>query len=85
MIDASKLAEELHNEQEQTTLHENDCKILESKLRELQVNCEHSEIYSHLLKPILLSLYYHTMKINDYCFTIELCTLRLIQNKRLEA
>ena len=56
MIDASKLAEELHNEQEQTTLHENDCKILESKLRELQVNGEHSEIYSHLLRPIELSL-----------------------------
>merc|ERR1719244_1099846 len=43
MIDASKLAEELHNEQEQTSLHENDSKILESKLRELQTNIEETE------------------------------------------
>ena len=38
MIDASKIAEELHNEQEQTGVHENDCKLLESKIKDLQVN-----------------------------------------------
>ena len=37
MIDASKIAEELHNEQELTGVHENDCKLLESKMKDLQV------------------------------------------------
>ena len=37
MIDASKIAEELHNEQELTGVHENDCKLLESKIKDLQV------------------------------------------------
>ena len=42
MVDASKLAEELHGEQEQAGLLENDRKLLESKLKEIQVylsNC----------------------------------------------
>ena len=38
MIDASKLAEELSGEQEQAGLLENDKKLLESKLKEIQVN-----------------------------------------------
>ena len=38
MIDASKLAEELHGEQEQAGVLENDRKLLESKLKEVQVN-----------------------------------------------
>ena len=37
MIDASKLAEELHGEQEQVGVLENDRKLLESKLKEVQV------------------------------------------------
>ena len=37
MIDASKIAEELHNEQEQTVVIENERKLLESKLKEIQV------------------------------------------------
>lgn len=37
MIDASKLAEELHGEQEQAGVLENDRKLLESKLKEVQV------------------------------------------------
>ena len=37
MIDASKLAEELHAEQEQAGVLENDGKLLESKLKEVQV------------------------------------------------
>lgn len=38
MIDASKLAEELHGEQEQAGLLENERKLLESKLKEVQVD-----------------------------------------------
>ena len=38
MIDASKLAEELHGEQEQAGVLENERKLLESKLKEVQVN-----------------------------------------------
>ena len=38
MIDASKLAEELHGEQEQAGVLENERKHLESKLKEIQVN-----------------------------------------------
>ena len=38
MIDASKLAEELHAEQEQAGVLENERKLLESKLKEVQVN-----------------------------------------------
>ena len=37
MIDASKLAEELHGEQEQAGVLENERKLLESKLKEIQV------------------------------------------------
>ena len=37
MIDASKLAEELHSEQEQAGILENERKLLESKLKEIQV------------------------------------------------
>ena len=37
MIDASKLAEELHSEQEQSGILENERKLLESKLKEIQV------------------------------------------------
>ena len=37
MIDASKLAEELHGEQEQAGVRENERKLLESKLKEIQV------------------------------------------------
>ena len=37
MIDASKIAEELHNEQEQAGIIENERKLLESKLKEIQV------------------------------------------------
>ena len=37
MIDASKLAEELHSEQEQSGVLENERKLLESKLKEIQV------------------------------------------------
>ena len=37
MIDASKLAEELHGEQEQAGILENERKLLESKLKEIQV------------------------------------------------
>ena len=37
MIDASKIAEELHNEQEQAGVIENERKLLESKLKEIQV------------------------------------------------
>ena len=37
MIDASKLAEELHSEQEQAGVLENERKLLESKLKDIQV------------------------------------------------
>jgi len=43
MIDASKLAEELHGEQEQAGLLENERKLLESKLKEVQGKIEDSE------------------------------------------
>lgn len=37
MIDASKIAEELHNEQDQSGVFEAENKLMESKLKELQV------------------------------------------------
>merc|ERR1719225_646447 len=43
MIDASKIAEELHNEQEQSGVIENERKLLESKLKEIQTKIEDSE------------------------------------------
>ena len=38
MIDASKLADELHAEQQQAGILENDRKFLESKVKEIQVD-----------------------------------------------
>merc|ERR550532_2757629 len=43
MIDASKIAEELHNEQEQAGVIENERRLLESKLKEIQTKIEDSE------------------------------------------
>ena len=40
MIDASKMAEELHVEQEQSALFENERKALELKVRDLQVKSQ---------------------------------------------
>ena len=40
MIDASKMAEELHSEQEQSGIFERERKALETKVRDLQVNYE---------------------------------------------
>ena len=47
MIDASKLAEELSGEQEQAGLLENDRKLLESKLKEIQVSLSLVNSSSH--------------------------------------
>ena len=47
MIDASKIAEELHNEQDQSGILEADNKLLESKLKELQVGLKLTFSYSH--------------------------------------
>lgn len=43
MIDASKIAEELHNEQDQSGVFEAENKLMESKLKELQAKIEEAE------------------------------------------
>jgi myosin heavy chain 6/7 len=43
MIDASKMAEELHLEQEQSAIYERERKALETKVRDLQVKLEDAE------------------------------------------
>ena len=37
MIDASKIAEELHVEQEQSALYEQERKLMDNKVKDLQV------------------------------------------------
>ena len=49
MIDASKLAEELHGEQEQAGVLENERKLLESKLKEIQVDYYYCDLQSSFL------------------------------------
>ena len=57
MIAASTIAEELHNEQEHSGILEAERKILENKLKDMQVFC---------LYPLLIiyRIYFYT--INDY-------------------